>query len=492
MNKKCNLKKVLVVGSWAKEQITIENISMNPEIEIFSYMDIRNPGIISLVKDYHIGSLYDIDSIIKYAQDKKIDIVIITTASPLSRGLVDKLEDVGILAFGPNLLAARLESDKEFARKLLQKYMPSAIPKFDVFDNYQGAIQFSERFDWQVAVKPIGLTEGLGVKIFGDHLKDENDVKDYIQHIINKQISGSSRVIIEEKIEGEEFTIQCFVHKEHILPTPAVQDFKRLLPGEKGPNTASMGSYSQQGYLLPFMEEEDYRKAMEIISITLEGFQEETGKTCSGFLYGQFMLTAEGVKLIEYNFRPGDPEWLNTILILKNNILDIILSLLEEGEEYKKDKKIQEGEGQGEQEGEGQGEQEGEGQGEQEKDKLLLSFDNCVTVCKYIVPANYPEKFDQILDVSLDNDVIQKIKDLRYYYSCGLDDMGRLNVGTERGIAFIAKAPTIEEANEKVEKAISTVKGEFFYRRDIGTTNLIESKIDHIKMLRKLNSERIV
>lgn len=456
MNKKCNLKKVLIVGSWAKEQITIENISRNPEIEIFSYMDIRNPGIISLVKDYHIGSLYDIDSIIEYAQDKKIDLVIITTASPLSRGLVDRLEDVGILAFGPILLAARLESDKEFTRKLLQKYMSSAIPKFKVFDNYQEAIQFSEGLDWQVAVKPIGLTEGLGVKIFGDHLKDENDVKNYIQHIINKQVSGSSRVIIEEKIEGEEFTIQCFVHKGYILPTPTVQDFKRLLPGEKGPNTASMGSYSQKGYLLPFMEEEDYRKAMEIISATLEGFQEETGKTCSGFLYGQFMLTAEGVKLIEYNFRPGDPEWLNTIFILKNNILDIILSLLEERQE--------------------------EGQ-----EKLSLYFDNCATVCKYIVPINYPEKFDQILDVSLDVDAIQKIKDLRYYYSCGFDDTGRLNVGTERGIAFVAKAPTIEEANDKVEKAISTVKGEFFYRRDIGTMNLIESKIDHIKRLRIRN-----
>ena len=468
MNKKCNLKKVLIVGSWAKEQITIENISRNPEIEIFSYMDIKNPGIISLVEDYHIGSLYDIENIVKYAQDKKIDLVIITTASPLSRGLVDKLEDVGILTFGPNLLAARLESDKEFARKLLQKYMPSAIPKFKVFDNYQDAIQFSERLGWQVAVKPIGLTEGLGVKIFGDHLKDEYDVKDYIQQIINKQIGGSSRVIIEEKIEGEEFTIQCFVHKKHILPTPAVQDFKRLLPGEKGPNTASMGSYSQQGYLLPFMEEEDYRKATEIISTTLECYQEETGETCSGFLYGQFILTAEGVKLIEYNFRPGDPEWLNTILILKNNILDIVLSLLQEGQEK-----------------EGQEGQEKEGQKGQEKDKLSLFFDNCATVCKYIVPINYPEKLNQILDVSLNNDAIRKIKDLRYYYSCGFDDTGRLNVGTERGIAFIAKAPTIEEANDKVEKAISSINGEFFYRRDIGTKNLLESKINHIKRLRR-------
>jgi phosphoribosylamine--glycine ligase len=442
MNKE--VKRVLVVGSWAKEQVTIENISKNSDIEIFSYMDIGNPGIIPLVKGYQIGNFYDIGNIVKYAQDQNIDLVIITTASPLSKGLVDTLEEVGIAAFGPLLIAARLEYDKEFTRKLLQKYMPSAIPRFEVFADSQNATEFSKELSWQVAVKPIGLTEGLGVKIFGDHLKDENDVKKYIQQVIEKQIGGSSRVIIEEKIVGEEFTIQCFVHGGLIIPTPAVQDFKRLLPEEKGPNTASMGSYSWQGYLLPFMGEDDYRKAMEIINITLDGFQKETGIICTGFLYGQFMLTTEGVKLIEYNFRPGDPEWMNIVFILKNNILDIIMNIFQ-------------------------------------RKKQELNFENLTTVCKYIVPAGYPEKPNQILDVNLDTQAIQEIENLKYYYSCGLNDNSKLNVGTERGIAFIAKAQTIEEANEKVEKAISLVNGEFYYRKDIGTRSLIDSKVDRIK-----------
>ncbi len=299
------IKRVLIVGSWAKEQITIENISSNPDIEIFSYMDIRNPGIISQVKGYQIGSLYDISGIVNFALEKKIDLVIITTASPLSIGLVDALEENHILAFGPVRLAARLEADKEFTRKLLKKYMPSAIPEFKVFEDPEIAIDYAEKLHWKVAVKPIGLTEGLGVRVFGEQLKDENEVKWYIRHVNNKKIGGSSKVIIEEKIEGEEFTVQCFVHGDQIIPTPAVQDFKKLLPEEKGPNTASMGSYSQQGYLLPFMEEKDYEKALEIIRGTLDGFQKETGKICSGFLYGQFMLTANGVILIEYNFRPG-------------------------------------------------------------------------------------------------------------------------------------------------------------------------------------------
>jgi len=264
---------------------------------------------------------------------------------------------------------------------------------------------------------------------------------------VRKQGGGSPKVIIEEKIEGEEFTIQCFVHGDHIIPTPAVQDFKKLLSGEKGPNTASMGSYSQKGYILPFMEEKDYEKALKIIRRTLDGFQKETGKICSGFLYGQFMLTADGVKLIEYNFRPGDPEWMNTVIILKNNLLDVILGLLR-------------------------------------GDELALNFENQATVCKYIVPEGYPEKLYQYLEVDLDEGSLQKIDGLNYYYSCGLDDTGKLNVGTERGIAFIAKAPTIEEADEKVEKAISLADGKFYYRKDIGTKDIIDSKIANVNRLR--------
>ena len=443
---KLSVKRVLVVGSWAKEQITIENLSSNPGIEIFSYMDIRNPGIIPLVKGYRTGSFHDIPAIVKYAREQMIDLVIITTASPLSEGLVDELQTNCILAFGPVRLAAQLEANKEFSRRLLQKYMPFAIPRFEVFDDPQKAIDHAEKLDWQVAVKPIGLTEGLGVRVFGDQLKDENEVRKYIQQIISNRIGGRSKIIIEEKIEGEEFTVQCFVHAQHILPTPAIQDFKKLLPGEKGPNTASMGSYSQKGHLLPFMEEKDYETALEIIRMTLNGFQKETGSTCSGFLYGQFMVTAKGVKLIEYNFRPGDPEWLNTLIILKNNLLDVILNLF---------------------------------QGKEQE----LYFENQATVCKYIVPEGYPEKLYQDLDVNLDQEAIQKIEGIRYYYSCGLDNKGKLNVGTERGIAFVAKAPTIEEANEKVEKAISLVKGKFYYRKDIGTKELLDSKIEHVKRL---------
>ncbi len=440
-----DIQRVLIVGSWAKEQITIENIKKDKDIEIYSYMDTKNPGIISLVKDYKVGSLYDIRNIADYAFNSKIELTIVTTAGPLSVGLIDLLEKEGIPAFGPNKDAARLEFDKAFARRLMKKYqMEYVMPEFQIFDNIKEAINFASSLNWNVAIKPVGLTDGLGVKVFGDQLKTKNEAIDYIKEILNKRIGISSDLIVEEKLEGEEFSIQCLVHNGIMLPTPAVQDFKKLLVGEKGPNTASMGSYSDKGYLLPFMQQEDYDDAIHIIKKTLNFFKLETGKDCSGFLYGQFMLTEKGIKLIEYNFRPGDPEWLNTISTMKNNILDIIINLIN-------------------------------------GNKVEIEFEDIATVCKYIVPKKYPILLNQTLRISIDED---KIKDANIYYSCGIDEEGNLNTGTERGIAFLAKGNNIQMANENVQKAISNVKGDFYYRHDIGTEELIKSKIDHINKLK--------
>jgi len=441
-----SIKRVLVVGSWAKGQITVENLRIrNLNINIFAYMSVKNLAIISLVDGYKIGRFDKTNDIVEYARKQRIDLVIVTTAEPLSLGLVDALKKEKIKAFGPTKQAARLESDKAFMRELMRKYKIDGIPQFQVFDNADAAIQYAKKLGWNVAVKPVGLTEGLGVKVFRDQLKTKEDVIKYIHQIFNEK--GDSKVLIEEKLIGEEFTIQCLVNGNHIIPTSAVQDFKKLLPDEKGPNTASMGSYSAANQLLPFMKQEDYIKALDIIMKTLDAFHSETGDICQGFLYGQFMITKDGIKLIEYNFRPGDPEWMNTMYVLKNNILDVITRLLS-GEE------------------------------------VSLQFENKATVCKYIVPRNYPKKLYEALDVSFKEGEI-KTEGVNIYYSCGIDDHGRLNIGSERGIAFIAKDNTIFDANTKVEKAISLVKGKIYHRNDIGTKELIESKIIHVGRLRK-------
>ena len=439
--------RVLIIGSWDKAQITIENIKRTSGAEVFAYTEIRNPGILRLVDEYRLGSLSEPSGMVDYARSISADLVIVTTAAPLSLGVVNALEKVGIPVFGPNQSAARLESDKSFARKLLRKHLPAAVPKFRVFREVETAVAYAESLDWRVAVKPTGLTEGLGVKVYGDQLEGGPEVANYIERVLRKRISGSGMVIVEEKLEGEEFTIQSLVNGLDLIVTPAVQDFKRLLPGDRGPNTASMGSYANASSLLPFLEPKDYEQARGIIRKTLEAFRVETGGECRGFLYGQFMLTRKGLKLIEYNFRPGDPEWLNTMAVMKDSILEVITGLMNGN--------LREPE-----------------------------FEKKASVCWYLVPPAYPREMNQILDVSFDEDKMRQ-QGASIYYSCGRDAAERLNVGSERGIALVATGETIAQAREKVEQAIGLVEGDFHYRNDIGSDGQIASITEHIRGIRK-------
>ena len=436
------VRKVMVVGSWAKEQITIENLRRKQELSVFAYMDTHNPGIVAMADEFEIGSLVDIDKVVAFAQRSGADLVLPTVAAPLAAGLVDALEARGITAFGPRRAAARLESDKAFTRGLVETRCPEATPAYRVLETVDEAVEFARALEWQVAVKPLGLMDGLGVRVWGEQLTREDQVVEFIKQIIENEMGGCPRVLIEERLEGEEFTLQCLVDGRRCVPTPAVQDFKKLLSGERGPNTASMGSYSSTGPLLPFLNQDDYDLSLEIMRRTLDSLDGELDQPCRGFLSGQFMITRSGLKLIEYNFRPGDPEWINTAMVLEDNLVDLITELMAGGEPAAR----------------------------------------CApkaTVCKYVVPPGYPERTGQILDLELDAKQIRQAG-VRWYYSCGEDEHGRLNVGSERGIAFVAADHSIAAAHERVEDAIATLEGSFRHRDDIGAPELIQEKKDAV------------
>jgi phosphoribosylamine--glycine ligase len=441
-----DVKRVLVVGSWAKEEITVEHLKRTSDADVLVYMDTENPGITRRADSCRLGRLDDVPSIVSFARESAVDLVLVTTAAPLAGGLVDRLDEAGIAAFGPPRAVARLESDKAFARDLVRRCRPEAVPRYGVFEDPGQAIRFAEELEWQVAVKPIGLTDGLGVKVRGDQLHDAADVSAYVEEVARRGIGGSSRVIIEERLEGEEFTLQALVHEDRLAPTPAVQDHKKLLPGETGPNTASMGSYATAGRLLPFLSAGDYDAALDVMRASLTAARQETGVACRGFLYGQFMVTVGGVRLVEYNFRPGDPEWMNTVATLRTPLLDAIVELLQGG-------------------------------------VPRLEFEEQATVCKYIVPEGYPEKRNLNLKVLFDAEAVRR-GGVELYYSGGLAQGGGLDVGSERGIAFLAKGDRVEEAHQRVEAALATVSGSFFHREDIGTAELVASKVDHLRRLR--------
>jgi len=242
---------------------------------------------------------------------------------------------------------------------------------------------------------------------------------------------------------GEEFTLQAFVDGDHLIPMPLVQDHKRAFEGDLGPNTGGMGSYSMPDHKLPFVTDSDYNKALAIMRATVAAL-ERTGNPYKGILYGQFMNTARGPKVIEFNARFGDPEAMNVLSLLNSDLADVVIGITE---------------------------------GSLSVTNVI--FDQKATVCKYIVPSGYPDSphpGDPITFRFFENALV--------YYANVEALQGRLSTLTSRTLAFVGLGPTLEEAEQIAEQAASAVTGNVRHRRDIGTRALLEQRINHMKELR--------
>ncbi|MCQ2079882.1 MAG: phosphoribosylamine--glycine ligase, partial [archaeon] len=294
--------------------------------------------------------------------------------------------------------------------------------------------------------KPVGLTGGKGVKVQGDQLKDLDDTIEYINEIFNDNVGGG-KVIIEEKAVGEEFTQMVFTNGTDVIAMPLVQDHKRAYEGDQGPNTGGMGSYSDCDHLLPFVTEEDRAKAIEINKSIIKALADE-GCPYRGTMYGQFMLTKDGPKIIEINARFGDPEAMNVLTALSSDFAEIIK--WEAGGKMKGD----------------------------------VKFFNKATVCKYIVPRGYGVKSEPGHTISIDVEGIENAGAVAYFGSVDLDG-NKLVTGTSRSIGIVGIGDTIDEAEQNCEKALGYVKCDAIYvRHDIGTRALIQKRVDHMKQLR--------
>ena len=352
--------KILVVGTGAREHAICNAVK---DAELYSIMSNKNPGI-SRISKFQISSEKDLIGVKKFALNNKIDIAIIGPEAPLEMGIVDELQKAGIGCVGPTKAAARIETDKAFMRDLFETHNIDGSVVYKVFDNIEDAGDFIDEFDQDVVVKPVGLTGGKGVKIVGEHLEDGEAAKKYVKEIIQNKISGYSQVVIEEKLIGEEFTVQAFVDGDKIVPMPAAQDHPHAYEGDQGPITGGMGSYSDKNGLLPFLDKKNYDKSVKIMQDTVKAVKNEV-EPYKGILYGQFMLCKEGPKLVEYNARFGDPEAMNVLPLLKTDFVDLCHGIVD-GNLKKAD------------------------------------FEKKATVCKYIVPKGYPEsgKSGQIIEVN--------------------------------------------------------------------------------------------
>jgi phosphoribosylamine-glycine ligase len=230
--------RILLVGNGAREHAIAEAI-VNGGGELYSFMSAKNPGIAKLSKGHAIGDICDPAAVAKWAKSKGVKMAIVGPEAPLEAGVVDALEKGGIECASPNKSAARLETDKAFTRNLLKKHNVPGAPIFRVLDNAKDIDAFLDSTDMEVAVKPAGLTGGKGVKMQGEHLKDKEAVRAYAKEIVEKGVGTISKVVIEEKLVGEEFTLQAFVSPGEILGMPMVQDHKRAYDGDVGPNCYS-------------------------------------------------------------------------------------------------------------------------------------------------------------------------------------------------------------------------------------------------------------
>jgi len=399
-----------------------------------------NPGIAELCDQLTVGNINDPDFVVNYAQEIVAKLAFIGPENPLENGVADALWDAGIKTVGPKKILAQLETSKAFTRNLLQEYEISR-DKYQTFDSMGGVAEFLEGLEENYVVKYDGLMGGKGVKVSGDHLHSHDEALTYCRELVAK----GGKFVIEEKFIGQEFSLMSFCDGNSLKHMPLVQDHKRAYEADQGPNTGGMGTYSDANHSLPFLTDNDIAEAQAINSATAKALKAKFADGYKGILYGGFMATTNGVKLIEYNARLGDPEAMNVLSLLESDFIDICLAITNGT-----------------------------------LDQVDVQFANKATVCKYAVPEGYPDNpvRGEVIDVSGVSN-----HDGLFFASVDIKD-GQLIEAGSRTVAVVGTADTIVEAETIAEREISAVTGPLFHRSDIGTETVVQKRVDHMNSLR--------
>lgn len=313
--------KVLVIGGGGREHAIVDALSRSPQVEKI-YCAPGNAGIALQAECVAIKDT-DVERLRDFAVEKGIDLTVVGPEAALAAGVTDVFRAAGLSVFGPTKSATRIESSKDFAKELMRKYnIPTAA--FHTFDNYAEASAYVKAGSLPTVLKYDGLAAGKGVVIAETQEQADEALRDML--LDNK--FGRGRVVVEEFLSGPEFSFMCFVSGKKVWPMVLAQDHKRAYDGDKGPNTGGMGAYSP----LPFITAEDEAYALEQIMKPTAAAMVAEGCPFEGVLYGGLMKTEQGIKVIEFNARFGDPETEVVLPRLKSDIVDIFRAVAEGGD----------------------------------------------------------------------------------------------------------------------------------------------------------------
>ena len=453
---------VVSYGARAAAMIDAFTKSKNYDVNIYVADKQKNPFNVKKAKHHVVVPGLDVKGILEFVQKyrNEIDFGIVGPEGPIVAGVRDLIEkETGIPVICPDKKHA-LEGSKVAQRELIQKTIPQANPRFKVFDpNERKDIEVvkQELWSWldefknEVAVKPDKPAVGKGVGVWGDHF---NTREELFSHFMS--IYEHDAVIVEEKIEGEEFSLQFFSDGKHLVYTPAVRDYKRAFDGDKGPNTGGMGSYKDVGNILPFMEKKDWNEGIEIgnkVFQKLKGRGDNPG--IRGIpMYMAYTIAKDGLKVFEINSRAGMPEIQNLLPILNNDFVDVCFSIIE-------------------------------------GNLTKLDFEPQATVVTYKVPPTYGEKEKEYIGSSL-IDLTEAMKltgkygDRLKIYPCSMELRDYKTYALKsRTVCAVGIGDSIEVARKISLEGLGVIKGGSLWNRtDIASEGHIRKSIEHVKMLR--------
>ncbi len=440
--------RILLIASSARGHAIADALTRSHhKPDIIALSPSANPGLIETCAEHIETDILDFDAVLSVAKSANVDFAFIGPDDPIGAGLTDVLEAENISCVAPRKLQARIESSKGYTRDLLKKYGIDASPKYKVFtkaDRAGIASFLTNDLQEDFVVKYDALKGGKGVKLSGEHLDTTEDGIAYALECVEE----CGRVVLEEKLVGAEFSLISFVSGTQVVDCPAVQDHKRAFAGDTGPNTGGMGTYSDANHSLPFLSEEDLQAAKDINRRVAGALLEDCNGPYRGILYGGFIATRNGVRVIEYNARFGDPEALNILPLLESDFVDLCQSMIH---------------------------------GELTED--AVQFAKKATVCKYITPEGYPENKDQ-KGATIQFPAVPENARL-YFGDIARDKDGTLRLGGSRTAGIVGMGETIAEAEQIAEELCQKVQGPVRHRSDIGTAELIQKRVDLMQGLRR-------